>query len=131
MSTEKAIAAQLEVVAANPGDVRQLQRLGELFQKAGDPKSAAEVFARVARSYADDGFFMKAIALLKQVLKLDPRLSTARESLAGWYLRLELKEEAAEQYRLLLNQYRFMQAANDACRVVDRYVSAFNANDRN
>jgi hypothetical protein len=41
-----------------------------------------------------DGFFLKAIALTKQILKRSPQRIELNEQLAEWHLQLELRREA-------------------------------------
>jgi pilus assembly protein FimV len=91
--------------------------MGELFQKAGDQKAAAESFARVANCYLRDGFLLKAVALLKQVLKLSPGLLAARETLAATLTQLGLMAEAVEHLNVLLREYAVLERADDAARI--------------
>jgi tetratricopeptide (TPR) repeat protein len=72
---DKAIKEYQKVLDADPRDVRILQKMGELFQKKNDNAQAAQYFTRVGESYTTDGFFLKAVALYKQVLKLDQYFS--------------------------------------------------------
>ena len=74
---------------------------------------------RVAMQHGRDGFFLKAVALIKQVLKMNPGLSAEREALAGWYLALSMNDEAATEYRVLLGQYRAVESADGTARIVD------------
>ena len=69
---DKAIKEYQKVLEADPKDVRVLQKMGELYQKKNDNAQAAHYFTKVAESYSTDGFFLKAVALYKQVLKLNP-----------------------------------------------------------
>ncbi len=117
MDYRKAIERQRALLEQSPNDVTLLQKMGELFQKAGDQKAAAEAFWQVANCYLRDGFLLKAAALLKQVLKLHPQLTSAREALAIAYVRLGLKFEAIEQYRALLREYSVLEHAEGAGRV--------------
>jgi len=71
---DKAIREYQKVLDLDPRDMRVLQKMGELYQKKGDNAQAASFFTRVAEIYAQDGFFLKAVALYKQVLKLNPDL---------------------------------------------------------
>lgn len=82
-----------------------LQKLGELLLKAHDPIGASEVFARVAEHCATEGFFLKAVALTKQVLKLNPGHPTGNEKLAELHHRLQLTSEAIAYLHLALDQY--------------------------
>ena len=113
----KAIERLRAELERTPDDVRLLQKMGELFQKTGDQKAAAESFARVANCYLRDGFLLKAVALLKQVLKLSPGLLAAREALAATLNQLGLKAEAVDQLNVLLREYAVLERADDAARV--------------
>ncbi|MDP3151435.1 MAG: hypothetical protein Q8N23_02115 [Archangium sp.] len=92
----------LKEIESNPRDQRLHQKLGELHQKRGDSGQAARAFKRVAELYADDGFFLRAVALAKQVLKLDPKLIEAEVLLAEWHHALQLTGEAREHLILAL-----------------------------
>lgn len=111
----EAIRAELE---QHPNDLRLLQKLGELLQKSGDNKSAAATFLKVAENYGRDAYFLRAVALLKQVLKLDPTLIEARDHLARYYVMLELKAEAKAEYTILLADYSRLQRMADILRVM-------------
>ena len=117
MAHRKAIATLQQLLAENPDDVRLHQKLGELYQKQGDSLLAADSFARVAHLYSRDGFFLKAVAILKQVLKMNPKLTGARVDLANWYERLGLKIEAIAQYRILLSHYRMLGAVDEVIQI--------------
>jgi len=71
---DKAIKEYQKILNADPKDTRALQKLGELYQKKNDNVQAAHFFTKVAESYSGEGFFLKAVALYKQVLKLSPGL---------------------------------------------------------
>ncbi len=49
----------------DPDDVRILQKLAELYQKMGKKEQAADCFEKVAKTYAAQGFYQKAVALYK------------------------------------------------------------------
>ena len=71
---DKAIKEYQKVLEVDPKDGRVLQKMGELYQKKNDNPNAADYFLRVADCYSAEGFFLKAVAVFKQVLKLDPTL---------------------------------------------------------
>jgi hypothetical protein len=101
LATEKQVELLLRQIEAQPRDVRLLQKLGELYQKMGDDTAAARVFMQVARLYADERFFLKAIALAKQVHKLDPGNVQAIEWLEQWHTKLGLESEATAYRKML------------------------------
>src|SRR5260370_27187836 len=71
---EKAVKEYQRVLEGDPDDVRVLQKLAELYQKMQRKDEAADCFEKVARTYAAQGFYLKAVALYKQVLKVVERI---------------------------------------------------------
>lgn len=102
---DKAIKEYQRVLEVDPKDVRILQKMGELYQKKNDNSQAAQYFTRVAESYTNDGFFLKAVALYKQVLKLDGTLMDVNVKLAELHQQLQLMGEAMYYYQLVANHY--------------------------
>lgn len=102
---DKAIKEYQRVLEVDPKDVRILQKMGELYQKKNDNAQAAQYFTRVAESYTNDGFFLKAVALYKQVLKLDGSLMDVNVKLAELHQQLQLMGEAMYYYQLVANHY--------------------------
>ena len=102
---DKAIKEYQKVLDADPKDVRILQKMGELYQKKNDNTQAAQYFTRVAESYTNDGFFLKAVALYKQVLKLDPSLMEVNIKLAELHQQLQLMGEAMAYFQIVANHW--------------------------
>lgn len=102
---DKAIKEYQKVLEVDPKDVRILQKMGELYQKKNDNASAATFIVKVAESYAKDGFFLKAVAQYKQVLKLDPTLVDINIQLAELHQQLQLMGEAMAYYQVVANHY--------------------------
>ena len=96
---DKAIKEYQRILDVDARDVRTLQKMGELYQKKNEPKQASSYFMRVAESYASDGFFLKAVALYKQVLKLDPSLMEVNLKLAELHQQLHLLGESLVYYQ--------------------------------
>src|SRR5262245_1010113 len=99
---DKAIKEYQKVLDLDPRDVRVLQKMGELYQKKGDNPQAASFFTRVAEVYAQDGFFLKAVALYKQVLKLNPDLVEVNVKLAELHQHLGLMTEAMAFFQVVV-----------------------------
>ena len=77
-----AIAEYVRVVDDNPGDWSTANTLGELYAKAGETAQAVEQYARIAAHFAEDGFYPKAAALYRKILKLKPNDEAAQIELA-------------------------------------------------
>ncbi|MBI5481450.1 MAG: tetratricopeptide repeat protein, partial [Deltaproteobacteria bacterium] len=100
---DKAVKEYLKVIAEDPKDVRVLLKLGDTHAKNGDKGPATETYLRVAAIYSEQGFFQKAVAVFKQVLRLDPRLVEVNFKLADLYRQLGLMSDAMQQYELASN----------------------------
>src|SRR5262245_2861249 len=86
------------MVGADPSDARSLLKLGDLYTRKGDARGATTNYRKVAQQYAAQGFFLKAVAVWKQILKLDPSDTAAVESLAEMYEKLSLTSDALATY---------------------------------
>jgi tetratricopeptide (TPR) repeat protein len=95
---EKAIKEYLKVVADDDKDVRIWLKIGDLYAKLGKKPEAAETYAKVAQFYSDQGFYLKAVAVYKQILKIEPRLVDVNQKLAELYRQLGLLSDAMQQY---------------------------------
>src|SRR5215510_10375795 len=82
---DKAVKEYLRIVNEDPKDVRVWLKIGDLYAKKGAKQEAADTYLKVARFYKDQGFRDKAVAVYKQILKLDPRLIDINLKLADLY----------------------------------------------
>ncbi len=102
---EKAIKEYLKVVADDDKDVRIWLKIGDLYAKLGKKAEAAETYAKVAQFYSDQGFYLKAVAVYKQILKIEPRLVEVNHKLAELYKQLGLLSDAMQQYEAVAAFY--------------------------
>ncbi len=108
---EAAIREYRKVLADNPRDTNTLNRVGDLYARLERHGEAITLFVRIAEHYTDDGFFVKAIAIYKKIIKLDPTRLDIYERLAELYHRQGLVNEARTQYQVLAD---YFQKHNDA-----------------
>jgi tetratricopeptide (TPR) repeat protein len=97
-SFDKAIKEYLKVVAEDQSDVRIWLKIGDLYAKLGKRTEATETYQRVAQFYSEQGFYLKSVAVYKQILKIDPRLVEVNQRLAELYKQLGLLSDAMQQY---------------------------------
>ncbi|HEY2735495.1 MAG TPA: tetratricopeptide repeat protein, partial [Polyangiales bacterium] len=95
---ERAIGEYERLVQADPKDARMLLKLGDLYTRQGANKDASATYRKVAEQYAEQGFFLKAVAVCKQILKLDPTQLDVWERLAEMYEMLSLVSDAIATY---------------------------------
>ncbi len=101
----KAIEEYQKIVDIDPSDVRTFLKIGDLNAKLGNIEAASDTYKKVAQHYAKDGFFLKAIAVFKQILKLDPGVINVYLRLAELYNQLGLNSEAMKQYQIVVKHY--------------------------
>ncbi len=77
-----AIDAYLAVLDADPDDTTTLNRVGDLYARLQRLGEAIELFKRAAEHFSEEGFTVKAIAIYRKILRLDPLQLEASESLA-------------------------------------------------
>jgi tetratricopeptide (TPR) repeat protein len=100
-----AIDEYRKVVSADPGDLTTVNTLGDLYVRAGRIQDAISNFSRIADSYREGGFTLKAIAMLKKISKLDPTNIETAMKLANLYSQQGLLVEARQQYLHVADAY--------------------------
>jgi tetratricopeptide (TPR) repeat protein len=79
---KKSIAELEQLLEANPNDSRVRLRLADLYSRAGLHAEALEQYKISAERLAAAGFQSRAIAIYKQIVRLDPHASYAVRRLA-------------------------------------------------
>ena len=100
-----AIDEYRKVVDADPADLTTINTLGDLYVRAGKIQDAIANFSRIAESYRESGFTLKAIAMLKKISKLDPTNVETAMKLANLYSQQGLLVEARQQYLQVADAY--------------------------
>lgn len=79
---------EYEIVAHfAPEDLGSRQKVAELLQRLGRRKEAVETYESVAMGWARQGWLLRAIALCKVILQLDPGHGRTQRMLAELYAR--------------------------------------------
>jgi tetratricopeptide (TPR) repeat protein len=119
---DKAIAQYQKLVAADKRDVRSLLKIGDLHVRAGNRGAAIETYENVANHYATQGFFLKAIAVYKQILKLDPSRLDAQVRLGEMYEQLQLVSDAMSVFEDASNAFMRAGDAEQALAMLGKMV---------
>lgn len=104
-SFKRAIREYQKIVKAHPDDVRTLQKVGDLQARDGQTDAAVETYNEVADHYVAQGFFLKAVAVYKQLLRIAPEKLEARLRLADLYVQLSLIRDALANYQQVADRY--------------------------
>lgn len=81
----EALAAYQKAVQVDPRDLSSRQKLAETYSRLGKKAEAIREYQTVAGSYAADGLLLKAIAICKVILALDPSHRETQSALADLY----------------------------------------------
>jgi tetratricopeptide (TPR) repeat protein len=103
---EPAIREYRKLLADNPNDINTLNRIGDLYARIQRIDEAVDFFTQIAEQYSTEGFFVKAIAIYKKIIKLDPTRLEVYEKLAELYHKQGLVNEARTQYQVLADYYQ-------------------------
>lgn len=128
--TDKAIACFQETIALDPGDLRVRQRLAELFAKLRRLDEARKEFEVIGKSLTSNGFYMKAIAIYKQIEKLFPEDINIALILASLHEKHGLGAAALVEYKRVFDHYEKLNNASEALKALDamQRVDARNPN---
>jgi tetratricopeptide (TPR) repeat protein len=99
----KAIKDYEKIVDIDQGDMRNRQKLGELYHRAGMSTEALGAYESVAKHYSKNGFYLKAIAAYKQMQKVDPNQSKVYYRLGELNEKQGLRGNALAEYRQLVH----------------------------
>ena len=117
---EAAIKEYRKVLADNPNDANTLNRVGDLYARIEKFDEAVKLFTQIAEQYTRDGFFVKAIAIYKKIIKLAPTSLPVYERLAELYYKQGLLNEARQQYQVLADYYQKHDNATSAVTIYQK-----------
>ncbi len=117
-----AIAEYEKIAKRDPRDLNVLNTIGDLCARLGRVDKAVANFRQVGEAYAKDGFTVKAIAVHKKIVKLDPNLMECVERLAELYSDQRLPLEARAQFATAADGYVRAGNGKEAIRVLRRVV---------
>lgn len=100
---DRAISEYRKLLDLDPKDMRIKIRIAELLIRLKKINEAVKVYKEVADSYTEDGFYLKAVTIYKNVLRLNPSLMDINSALAELYEKMGLNKDAIHQYQILAN----------------------------
>lgn len=100
-NVEKALKELQMIVREDPKDLRVRQKIAELLARQGNVAEAMREFQVVAEAYERGGFYPKAAAIYKQMLRFEPNSMRWHLSLGEIYLQLALMSDAADHFNIV------------------------------
>jgi tetratricopeptide (TPR) repeat protein len=118
---DKAIVEYRAAADADPKDISIRLRIGDLYVKLGKKNEAVKEYNEAAKANAQRGFYLKAIAVYKQVLKIEENLET-HNKLAELYLKQRLIADAVGEYSYIVNWYETRGKTNEVLELLKKMV---------
>ena len=119
---DRALKEYQAIVAEDPEDVRIWLKIGDLHTRKGAIPQAVGTYSRVAGYYSERGFFLKAVAVWKQILNIDPSYTEAHLKLAELYVQLGLAPDAIGQFELVVGAYERESRHRDSLALLKKIV---------
>ncbi len=94
-----------KLLKEDPRDAKLLLEVGDAYRRWGQNEDAISQYLKVAGLYRQEGFDARAVAVFKQILKLDSKNYGAFVSLAELYQRMGLDAEAASALQTAADGY--------------------------
>ncbi|NJD90380.1 MAG: tetratricopeptide repeat protein [Geobacter sp.] len=95
---DRAASEYRQIIEFDPADVRHRQRLAEILAKANKKDEAIKEYTTLAKTYIDTVHYLKAIAVYKQIQKLDPANPEISLTLASLNEKQGLNGNAIAEY---------------------------------
>jgi pilus assembly protein FimV len=106
---DKAIQGLEQILKADPVDMKALNRAADLYLKEGSTDKAVDSLKRIGAAYSKDGFYSKAVAIYKRILKIDgvvkEELMAVHHQLATLYGQLGLVSDAMGHFSIVVDYY--------------------------
>jgi len=117
---EKAIQGYREFLKLDPKNIQVRLRVGDLFLKLKKNDAAIAEYNLAAEGYTKSGFYPRAIAVYKQILRISPEVIDVYEKLADLYNKVGLQKDEVEQYRYLISIYEKKGNLNECIKILKK-----------
>lgn len=102
---DKAIKEYEKLLLQEPADLRTKLKIADLYTRKKEVGKAVKCYREVADIYIQEKFPLKAIAVLKTILKLSLTSTDINEKLGDLYHEVGLDSEATSQYYIVASYY--------------------------
>jgi tetratricopeptide (TPR) repeat protein len=120
---DKALRDFQTVLEADPRDANVRLKVGDLLLRQGQRQQAFDAYLKVADLFMRQGFDAKAVALYKQITKIDPTRYDVYVPLADLYQRLGLISEAMSALQTAADHYHREGRKSEALDLLRRMAS--------
>jgi tetratricopeptide (TPR) repeat protein len=120
---DRALKEYQTLVKLDPRDSNARLKLGDIALRQGDKDVATDAYVKVAEQFMKDGFDAKAVAIYKQVGKIDAERLDIYEPLAELYQRLGLTSEALAALQTAADSYHKEGRKRDALELLRKMAT--------
>jgi len=120
---DKAIVEYKRLTEKDPKDPTIRLRIGDLYVKIGKKDEAIKEYGEVAKIHTQRGFYLKAIAVYKQILKLDENLIEIHFKLSDLYAKQGLRADAIAALSVLTGFYEKKAKVDEVIDILKKMVT--------
>jgi len=117
---DRALKDYEQVVTADPKDVKLRQKLAELLIRCNRKEDAIREYTTIAKFYDENGYYLKSIAVYKQLQRLDPANIEISLSLATLNEKQGMIGNALSEYKTLYDHYQRQGQTDEAIGVLQK-----------
>jgi tetratricopeptide (TPR) repeat protein len=125
---DKALKEYLKVFQEDSLDMRVQLKIADLYMKKKDLPHATQNYQAVAEFYTKEKFHLKAIAVYKTILKLNPTDTVMNEKLGDLFRQVGLIEDAVNQYYIVAGYYDSKGMLSEATEIRRKIIEIDPAN---
>ena len=117
---DRALRDYEQIVTADPKDVKHRQKLAELLVRCNRKDDAIREYETIAKYYDENGFYLKAIAVYKQVQRLDPSNIEISLALAALNEKQGMIGNALSEYKTVYDYHKNSGRLDEAARILEK-----------
>lgn len=119
----EAIKHFLYILEKDPTEVSLLNTIGDLYFRENNKAEALKCFQKLAEAFTKDGFTVKAIAILKKIVKIDSSNVDPLLKMAELYVMQGLSREARDQYLQAVDYFKKKKQSDRALETFQKIVA--------
>jgi len=125
---DRAVSEYRQIIELDPHDLRHRQKIAEILTKANQKDEAVKEYTSLAKHYVDTVHYLKAIAVYKQIQKLDPTNPETSLTLASLNEKQGLIGNATAEYAAAVQIYETRGENLKALKALENIMSLDSGN---
>lgn len=125
---DKAVKDLEQAISFDPRDIKVRQRMAELLVRLNRQEEAISEYETIGKFFSDSGFYLRAIAVYKQIQKLAPDKPKTTLTLGELNVKQGLVGNALAEFNQLVNLHVKNGNFSDAIEVLQRMIEIDSGN---